>query len=267
MFKLGANSIGFEVTHRKFGKQDRGITPKGANDQVSFITAWALLGEPKNFLCFEIFFVKKIIFNEASIFTLTGAHYEVIFLNGKKIDHATVYKARPGDVLELKQCIKGFRLYLMASQPDPNRIGVRSKGYSYYFPEHRDRIRVTPGPEYDYLKEGFLNYRYQISHTSDLSGLRLEQKLKAHRYDIITSAVTDGTIQLTKDGPIILMRHRQTTGGYPRILQVIEADIDRLAQYPHGSFVTFELITLDRSKQLLLDHEQKLQQMHKDLGF
>ena len=266
MFKLGSNSIGFEVTKRAFGKQDRGISPKGANDQVSFITALSLLGNPQVFKCFEIFFTKEIIFSEDVIFTITGAHYQQMLLNDKEVTHASVYEAKKGDVLKFSKLVKGFRAYLMASKINPDRIGKTSKAYTHYFPQKVSTIRVTEGPEYGYLKEDFFKYAYKISTRSDMSGLRLEKKLQARQYDIITSAVTDGTIQLTKNGPLVLMRHRQSTGGYPRIFNVIEADMDRLAQYPHGTFVRFERITMQKSAELLLEYEKTLQEIQEDLA-
>lgn len=265
VFRLGPNSIGFEVTKREFGKQDRGVSPKGANDQTSFITALSLLGNPKVFRCFEMFFTKEIVFNEDVVFTLTGAHYQKMLLNEKKIDHSCVYKAKKGDILRLHQRIKGFRIYLMASKIDTKRIGKRSKPYTHYFSQEPFHIRVTKGPECDYLQEDFFKHPYKISPQSDISGLRLEKKLLALRYDIITSAVTDGTIQLTKVGPIVLMRHRQSTGGYPRVFNVIEADMDRLSQYPHGALVRFELISMEESARLLLGYERTLQMIQEDL--
>jgi len=265
VFSLGRNSVGFEVGKRAFGKQDRGVSPKGANDQTSFITALCLLGNPKAFKCFEIFFTKEIVFSEKAIFTLTGAHYQEVLLNEKKVDHACVYEAKKGDVLRLRKRVKGFRLYLVASKINSDRIGRRRKAYAHYFPHKHSSIRVTEGPEYDYLKEDFFKYAYKISTHSDMSGLRLENKLQSKRYDIITSAVTDGTIQLTKEGPIVLMRHRQSTGGYPRVFNVIEADMDRLSQYPHGTFVRFELISMKESAALLVAHERRLQKIQEDL--
>ena len=125
---------------------------------------------------------------------------------------------------------------------------------------------MTKGPEFDYLMEDFFKHAYSISSTSDMSGLRLEQTVRAKTYDIITSAVTDGTIQLSKDGPIVLLRHRQSTGGYPRILNVIEADMDRLAQYPHGASVRFELVSIEMSVTLLLAHEKTLLSIQEDLA-
>ena len=266
MFKPGSNSLGYEVTKRAFGKQDRGINPKGANDQTSFITAFSLLGNPKVFKCFEIFFSKEIIFSEDVIFTITGAHYQQMLLNDKKVDHASVHEAKKGDILKLSKLVKGFRVYLMASKINTDRIGKTRKAYTHYFPQKISTIRVTKGPEYDYLTEDFFKHTYKISTRSDMSGLRLEKKLQARDYDIITSAVTDGTIQLTKEGPIVLMRHRQSTGGYPRIFNVIEADMDRLAQYQHGTLVRFELITMQKSAELLLEYERTLQKIQEDLA-
>ena len=72
---------------------------------------------------------------------------------------------------------------------------------------------------------------------------QLEDPLKNSLQPIITSLVLPGTIQLTPSGSlIILMRDCQTTGGYPRILQLSEASINRLAQKSTGDKVRFELI-------------------------
>jgi len=266
VFKLGRNSLGFEVKERVFGKQDRGISPKGANDQTSFITAHALLGKPEKFKCFEIFTASEITFSENLTFTLTGAHYQEMYLNADPIKHACVYAAKKGDVLKISKRAKGFRSYLMASRTNSTRIGKKAKPYTHYFPKQPPTIRVTKAPEFEYLQEDFFKHSYKISTTSDMSGLRLEQTLQAQSYDIITSAVTDGTIQLSKDGPIILLRHRQSTGGYPRILNVIEADMDRLAQYPYGASLRFELVSMQRSVELLREHEKSLKAIQEDVA-
>ena len=61
---------------------------------------------------------------------------------------------------------------------------------------------------------------------------------------ILTSLVLPGTVQLTPAGNlIILMRDCQTTGGYPRILQLEESSIDTLAQKYMGQKIKFQLIT------------------------
>jgi len=183
----------------------------------------------------------------------------------KELGLTTDEIVKKGDVLTLKKLIKGFRIYLTAAKTNKGRIGRRSGAYSNYFPQKITPIRVTKAPEFEYLKEDFFKHAYKISTQSDMSGLKLEKRVHAEKYDIITSAVTDGTIQLTKDGPIVLMRHRQTTGGYPRVLNVIEADMDRLAQYPHGALVRFELIDIKMSVNVLLEYENILKRIEEDL--
>lgn len=49
-------------------------------------------------------------------------------------------------------------------------------------------------------------------------------------------------MQLSPGGPIVLMRHRQTVGGYPRVVNVIEPDISKLAQFAPGTKFRFKLI-------------------------
>ena len=59
---------------------------------------------------------------------------------------------------------------------------------------------------------------------------------------MLTSAVLPGTVQLTPSGKlIILMRDAQVTGGYPRVLQLMEEGIARLAQKVVGDGVEFDL--------------------------
>ncbi len=68
---------------------------------------------------------------------------------------------------------------------------------------------------------------------------------------MISEAVSDGTIQLTPEGPIILLRHRQTVGGYPRIFNVITADLDLLGQYAPHQIIRFKEVTRDQAHSLL----------------
>jgi len=74
--------------------------------------------------------------------------------------------------------------------------------------------------------------------------------------------VTFGTIQVPPDGePIVLMASRQTTGGYPRLGEVISADLPLLAQLPPGAEMKFQQVTLDQAHALLLEREKDLARM------
>jgi allophanate hydrolase subunit 2 len=69
---------------------------------------------------------------------------------------------------------------------------------------------------------------------------QLEPAISGHSFDMITSATLPGTVQLTPAGTlIILMRDGQTTGGYPRILQLDLDSLDLMGQKRFGDKVRF----------------------------
>lgn len=71
---------------------------------------------------------------------------------------------------------------------------------------------------------------------------QLEETIENDLEPIITSSVLPGTVQLTPSGKlIILMRDCQTTGGYPRILQLQENGINSLAQKIMGQSLYIKL--------------------------
>jgi antagonist of KipI len=107
-------------------------------------------------------------------------------------------------------------------------------------------IRVLPGPEFDRLdkrsQSAFYSVAFKISPTSNKMGLRLSgEKLElSSRFEMVSSGVDFGTIQLLPDGQlVILMSDHQTTGGYPRIANVISADLPTLVQTPPGAGIGF----------------------------
>ncbi len=242
---------------------------QGRSDMLSYQTARLLLGSPTTYHSSEIIFSQGAVFTQACIFTLSGAHYERITFNDKTITANTVYAAYPNDVLKLGKKIYGYRLYLMASPLNMQRIGYARGAFSHYFAPAPKKIRVIKSAEYSFLHDpkAFLHSPFKLSLNADLSGIRLDGiPIKASSYDIISSVVADGTIQLTRKGAIVLLRQRQITGGYPRILSVINPDLDFLAQYQLGMRVRFELISLLKAQQLLLQRQQALQHLAQALN-
>jgi antagonist of KipI len=77
---------------------------------------------------------------------------------------------------------------------------------------------------------------------------------------MLSSAVTSGTIQVPANGnPIVLMADHQTTGGYPRIGQVVTVDIPLLAQAPPGHRISFGEVSLADAQHLYMLQEKKIQ--------
>lgn len=77
--------------------------------------------------------------------------------------------------------------------------------------------------------------------------------------ELISSPVTQGTIQLTPSGElIILMADAQTAGGYPRIAQVCAVDLPLLAQKKPGDHIRFQFIDLQQAEELYLKQAEQL---------
>lgn len=86
-------------------------------------------------------------------------------------------------------------------------------------------------------------------------------------FELLSEPVTNGTIQVPKDGnPIILLADRQTTGGYPKIAQVATVDLPLLAQKKPGEIVRFKEISLAEAEQLYLRQELQLEKLKAGLS-
>ena len=86
--------------------------------------------------------------------------------------------------------------------------------------------------------------------------------LKRKSEELISTAATFGTVQLLPDGQLItLMADHQTTGGYPRVVQVIAADRSKLVQAAVGAEIFFREVSLQEAEDLLLMQRKILKQI------
>ncbi len=260
----------------RYGQQDVGIAPGGAMDRFACESGRMLLGDYPEVQTWEILIAPRIQFEADLYFVLTGAPHQPIRLqrpSGQLTDikHARVYRATQGSHLDLGEKRYGFRAYLsilaVAAKEPHNLAGRERAPYERIcnFGDPDGRIRVLPGPEHAELQNPQDFWRYAWRTTQEMSdmGMRLESaagvRLAIHMPGMISAPVADGTVQLTPNGPIILLRHRQTVGGYPRIFNVISADIDRLAQFAPEQIIWFKTVTpaqaviAARRRQMALD--------------
>jgi antagonist of KipI len=80
-----------------------------------------------------------------------------------------------------------------------------------------------------------------------------------HAYELISAGVTFGTIQLLPDGQlIVLMADHQTSGGYPRIGNVVSTDLAILAQCGPGDSIRFEMVSVEEAETLAMNFEKEL---------
>jgi allophanate hydrolase subunit 2 len=82
---------------------------------------------------------------------------------------------------------------------------------------------------------------------------------------LLTEGVSLGAIQVPQNGqPIILFVDQQTTGGYPKIANVISADMHRVGQLRPRELVKFAEVTIPEAIRLLPEQEQRLKQIFQD---
>ena len=134
----------------------------------------------------------------------------------------------------------------------------------------RKVLRVTPGPQTEWFPDAsqdlFYASTYRVTEDSNRMGLRLEGPtlVQSSGGQMITEGVSLGAIQITAGGtPIILFVEQQTTGGYPKIANVISADLHSLGQLRPRDEIRFEQVGWDTARALLIEREKLL--MSKDL--
>lgn len=159
---------------------------------------------------------------------------------------------RKGDVLQLGEPRQTIRRRRLSPQI------IRSW-------QPRKTLRVTAGPQFDWFsaetQKAFFASAFTISEESDRLGLRLRgEPIQAEAgEEMITEGVTLGAVQVTPAGQaIILFVEQQTTGGYPKICNVIGADVSSLGQLRPRDVVRFELVSFEQARALWIEQQALL---------
>ena len=159
---------------------------------------------------------------------------------------------------------------------DHNFSLIENKALPWHISQHElDKIyqpqyiiRCVKSVEWNLLQvssqQQFETGSFTISNQSDRMGCRLNGTTLSLQQpiEIISSAVDAGTIQLLPDGNlIVLMADHQTTGGYPRIVSVIKADLPKMAQLNPGQMINFKIITVKEAEDALISMQQILKEI------
>lgn len=264
----------------RFKYQDFGVPISGVMDDYSAQFANALLNNDKNDAVIEITMGgPSLQFECHTMICISGADMSPK-LNGNEIKLNEIIPIKPNDVLTFGKLNYGLRSYLAVKGGFKTELKLDS--YSMYKNvtskfniEANDVLKINEtlpfdsskyatlkfnksifesnvieaykGPEFEFLPPNEQNELFEkeftISNLNDRMAYQLEEPFKNELKPIITSLVLPGTVQLTPSGNlIILMRDCQTTGGYPRILQLKESSINCLAQKFKGQKIRFQLL-------------------------
>ncbi len=258
------------------GKQSYGIPCSGSMDSFSSDLANKILNNSINSAVLEITMVGPVLeFINETFICITGANLSPL-LNNKIIKMNNPIYVKPNDVLSFGVLKSGLRSYIaiLGGFKTEKVFGSRSMfknltkavklakndvlkfNKDIIFKSSKinlnktsnidNKIVVYKGPEYDTLnssqKDFISSNKFRISNNYNRMAIQLTDLLSNTLEPIITSVVMPGTVQLTPAGNlIILMKDCQTTGGYPRILQVEEKSINSLAQLKKDSELWFSL--------------------------
>ncbi len=262
----------------RFGYKDKGVPVSGSMDTYSTKVINALLENNISAPVIEITMTGPTLeFTADSYICIGGAEF-LVTLNTSPISLYKVYKVKSGDVLSYAKLNKGLRAYLAIKGGFKSNMVLNSA--SFYFPITNKRcfknsdeigyveckdfnpkishlkinsllntnvLEVAKGPEYNLLNKnqikGLFTTLFSVSNQYDRMAYQLQETIEGLSYSMLTSATLPGTIQLTPSGKlIILMKDGQTTGGYPRVLQLTDKAISVLAQKKFGDNVILKLL-------------------------
>ena len=158
---------------------------------------------------------------------------------------------------------KGDRLRIGKASKKVRRRRITMAALYAFKP--RKVLRVTEGPQADWFSEAakqvFYRDVFRVSEESDRVGLRLEGPVLdgSTAREMITEGVSLGAVQVTPSGqPIILFVEQQTTGGYPKIANIIAADLHRIGQLRPRAEIRFQRTSLAVARSLWIEQERLL---------
>jgi len=263
--------------HGRFGYRNIGVPSSGYMDRESAQIANLIIDNPINNPVIEATLIGPTIkFEKSTFICITGSDFNPM-LNESRISLYTPVKVNKGDILKINNSSIGSRCYISIKggikvdkvlgsksyYPQISDSSIIEKGDEFKFEtnnsepnyklinqkfELNKNLKVFKGPEFHSLNKGSINkiidQEFSIGINNRMA-YNLKDKIQAGTTSIISSPVIPGTVQLTPSGQmIILHRDCQTTGGYPRILQLDEKSLNNLAQLKIGDKIKFEIVTL-----------------------
>lgn len=284
----------------RYGYRSLGIGHSGAMDKLALQAGNLLLKNAKNAPAMEITLGGlSLTFDCDTPFCFTGALVEAE-LDGMPIFAYFRYTAKARQTLTLKRIVQGNYAYLCVAGGFlvPQVLGSASTDLKAQFGGYQgrmlkagdnlptalrntqlsmlgiepinftNRIGATISSEYDAFtlesRERFWQQGWVLQNNSNRMGYRFAEnplKLTAS-LEMLSYAAPSGTVQVPPDGqPIVLMADAQTTGGYPKIACVIQADLGRLAQTPIAGKVYFEQLSREQAVQKYQQDENYLAQI------
>ena len=259
----------------RFGYRNIGVPSSGYMDSESAETANLIINNPKDNPLIEATLIGPTLeFKKSAVICITGGEFSPT-LNDIKISSYSAIEVNKGDILKINNSSIGSRCYIsiqgtiisdtiLGSKSFYHQItnsniiedgdiflfkkNIRTleQKYTHKKFELNKTINVFRGPEFKCLSKESINTLFNEEFSIGINNrmaYNLLEKIQDGVNSIISSGVIPGTVQLTPSGNIIILhRDSQTTGGYPRILQLNEKSLNDLAQLRTGDNIGFKLL-------------------------
>ena len=266
----------------RFGFQNSGVSPSGAMDGRALALANALVGNRPGEAAIEFMNLGGSLACVAGEVRVALVGHAALSIDDRPVPARTTALLRAGQRLLVGHSRGGAFSYLamagglaLPAQLGSLSLHLRSKlggldgrplgpgdrlplrgpadgpllHHPGGLPSEAGPFRVMLGPQDDYVStdglRAFLEEEFCVSPLADRMGYQLTGPILGHDkgFNIVSDGIVTGHIQVPGSGqPIVLMRDRQTTGGYPKIATIISADLDRFAQLQPGATLRFRAV-------------------------
>ncbi|GAB7129256.1 biotin-dependent carboxyltransferase family protein [Silvimonas sp. JCM 19000] len=288
----------------RFGTSQWGVPVGGVMDIPALLVGNLLVGNAPELAAIEITLGGlQVRFMRDAVIAITGARVAAT-LDKQPVQCWRSVPVRQGQTLALAWAEHGARSYLCVSGgiDVPVVLNARATDLSSGFggfegralkvgdvvplgaweghapqasvraPERGEVLRILPGTEWNAFspaaQKALVSEPWRVTQDANRMGawlagpdLSLDPPL-----DLPSHSVQRGVIQVPPSGqPVLLLPDAQTTGGYPKIAQVIRADIWRMGQFRPGDSIRFVEVTLPQALAALQAQRQWLVQIENQL--
>jgi antagonist of KipI len=264
-----------------------GVSASGAADALSLRVGNLLVGNREGAAALEMTLSGgTFAFPEGGVVALTGSDF------GAGLPLWTACTLAPGDALRCGKSLTGARGYLcirggisvplflgsasthvltglgghvvtrgdvlQTGEDAVGRVRVANPG-ALLRVSPRKVIRATDGPQSDWFGASFFAGNYTVTEEANRMGLRLAgttfEMDKPGK--MLSEGVALGAVQIAAGGqPIMMFVEQQTTGGYPKIANIIAADMHHIGQLRPRDEVRFVRVTVDEAREALRRQEK-----------
>tara|TARA_B100000989_G_scaffold278953_1_gene241165 strand:- start:1435 stop:2271 length:837 start_codon:yes stop_codon:yes gene_type:complete len=261
----------------RYGFRNIGIPYSGFMDKQSAWTANLIVNNKIEESLIEITLKgPTLLFNDNYTISITGGDFSPL-INDLPVKMYEPVNVKLGDKLKINDTKSGARCYLAISGGIDVKKLFGSKSFfnnisESYQLKKGDEIKISnnlssnvlkktilnfkvskllnvfKGPEFNLLNTKSKKYLFKTKFTiraNNRMAYNLEEKLPVRLKSIVSSPVLPGSVQLTPSGKIIILhRDCQTSGGYPRILQLNKKSLNHLSQLKSNEKIKFNIINL-----------------------